>query len=81
LECPNRNTLYSIGWHKKIHEWDLTTGAHLRDLSGGEHTHVYSIYNIALFDNDTKIVSASGDCTIKVWDIQSGSVIATLLGH
>lgn len=29
----------------------------------------------------TKFVSASNDCTLKVWDLQSGKVLQTLQGH
>src|SRR5690606_33878219 len=43
--------------------------------------HSYAIYCICLSRDEKKLVSSSGDKTIKIWDIQSGKCETTLIGH
>lgn len=43
--------------------------------------HKSAIYSIAITPDGKRIVSASGDKTLKIWDIESGRELHTLRGH
>ncbi|MEM9807698.1 MAG: WD40 repeat domain-containing protein, partial [Cyanobacteria bacterium P01_D01_bin.56] len=49
----------------------------LRTLEG----HAAGINEIVITPDGTKIVSASDDHTLKVWDLQTGNLLLTLTGH
>ena len=34
-----------------------------------------------MFPDGRRVVSASGDKTLKVWDVETGECVATLKGH
>ena len=36
---------------------------------------------VAVFPDGRRVVSASGDRTLKVWDMATGECVATLEGH
>ena len=55
----------------------MESGRELRTLQG--HTH--SVYGVALSGDGRVAVSASGDKTLKVWDVESGRELRTLQGH
>jgi len=52
-------------------------GILLRTLTG----HTGFVYNVALWPERGWAVSASQDCTLKVWDLETGQEIHTLAGH
>jgi WD40 repeat protein len=52
-------------------------GALVRTLAG----HAYSVNDVALTANGQRAVSASGDNTLKVWDLTTATVLHTLEGH
>ena len=37
--------------------------------------------SVAVFPDGRRIVSASSDTTLKVWDVTTGKCVATLKGH
>ena len=39
------------------------------------------VYSVAVFPDGRRVVSASGDKTLKVWDVETGKCVATLEGH
>ena len=43
--------------------------------------HADSIFSVAWLDNDHKFVTASGDQTLRIWDLQSLRPIQSLSGH
>ena len=49
----------------------------LKTLKG----HKYSIYSVAFSPDGTKIISGSGDKTIKIWDANTGQCLKTLKEH
>jgi WD40 repeat protein len=53
--------------------WDLNSGHEERTLSG----HGGGVMALAL-TGDGRVVSGSGDGTVKVWDLESGSCLATV---
>jgi WD40 repeat protein len=53
--------------------WDLETGRALRTLEG----HADSVRGVAVTADGRRAASASGDHTLKVWDLASGMVLAT----
>ena len=57
--------------------WDLKTLT-FRRMQGG---HVGSIYSVAFGDDDKKLVSTGAEGTVKVWDVESGRLLANFDGH
>jgi len=49
----------------------------LRTLEG----HLASVYGVAVTADGKRAVSASGDTTLKVWDLERGVALRTLQGH
>src|SRR2546421_12713425 len=43
--------------------------------------HSDSVWSVAFSNDGQKIVSGSGDRTVRVWDAESGSLLQTLEGH
>ena len=39
------------------------------------------VYGVAVFPDGRRVVSASRDNTLKVWDVATGECVATLEGH
>ena len=37
--------------------------------------------SVAVFSDGRRVVSASRDKTLKVWDVETGECVATLEGH
>ena len=43
--------------------------------------HSHAVSCVAVFRDGTRVVSASGDNSVKVWDATSGAKLLTLTGH
>ena len=56
---------------------DAVTGIGRSVLSG----HTGRVHSLTFSSDETFLVSGSGDCTINLWDIQTGGVIKTFHGH
>jgi WD40 repeat protein len=60
-----------------VRVWDAQTGRELLKFQGG-HTYVLAL----TFSPDSKrLVSASGDRTVKLWDAQTGQETLAFKGH
>jgi len=57
--------------------WDASTGAELKVLNG----HTETVYTAAFSPNGTRIVSGSGDKSVRVWDASTGAELKVLNGH
>ncbi len=55
--------------------WDLDTGSQVRTLSG----HTSLVNGVAVTPDGRRAISASGDKTLKVWELETGSAIATFV--
>ena len=58
-------------------EVDYTKFKCLKTLEG----HSYDVNSVAYSPDSTKIISGSGDNTIKIWDANTGECLKTLEGH
>ena len=58
--------------------WDVSTGAHLRDLKGEETT---SVKKSAFSADGRLLATTGGDKAIRVWDVATGELLQTLVGH
>ena len=65
---------YKKSFEKKI---DANTGECLKTLKG----HKYSVNSVAYSPDGTKIISGSGDETVKIWDANTGKCLKTMEGH
>lgn len=65
----------SVSSDKKIQLYDGTTGQPTRDIP---NAHAGSIYAVAFSPDDSKIVTASGDKTLKVWNLATLACEKTL---
>ena len=63
----------SYSWHKLV-IWVLFD---MYLLSG----HAEGVYSVAFSADGSKVVSGSGDQTVKIWNAYSGEVIQTLSGE
>lgn len=72
--------LATAGWDKHVFIWDSRTGARKQKLpSRGEN---YGGFNAVAFSPDGKLLAtADTKKKIKLWDVDSGELIRTLLGH
>ena len=43
--------------------------------------HSQSVYSVAFSPDGARLVSGSADNTIKLWEVQSGRLLRTLVGH
>eukprot|EP01041_Mallomonas_annulata_P005977 gene5977-12054_t len=65
---PNGNLIVSVGSDKKIQFYDGSTGQPTTSI---ENAHNGSIYSVAWNSTSTKIITASADKFIKLWNIST----------
>ncbi len=63
--------------------WDASSGEKLKALIHDEKptASVRGVYSVSFSLDGSKLVSASSDHTIKIWDVLSGKELRTLRGH
>jgi len=61
----------------RIRAFDAPGGRLLRILEG----HAGSVYCVAVTPDGCRVVSGSGDKTLKLWDYATGALLQTLKGH
>ncbi|PPR00447.1 hypothetical protein CVT24_004508 [Panaeolus cyanescens] len=57
--------------------WDAHTGRVTQTLRG----HRWAIYCLGFSADGTRLASGSGDCSVRVWDVGSGELLAVLSDH
>lgn len=76
--CPDSSHFLEAANDPVIHLWPLdSTDASPICLHG--HTDV--VYGIAITADGLRAVSCSADCTIKLWNLETNTIEATLEGH
>jgi len=72
------NDTIAVGtYHWDIIILDAIAGSQTAVLSG----HMERVLSLMFLSNGTSLVSGSGDCTVKLWDVQIGGVVKTFSGH
>ena len=75
-------TLATGGTHKSIRLWNVTTGQQIAEFGVAElDRHEGSVNSVAFSPDGFKLASGSSDNTVKVWDVATGALQATLRGH
>jgi len=70
--------VFATHWNtKEISLFNLNTNSIVQSLQG----HTDGIWCLILYDESSKLITASEDTSIKIWDIKSCECIQTLLGH
>ena len=62
---------------EKLNAQDVSKFKCLKTLEG----HSYGVLSVAYSPDGTKIISGSGDETVKIWDANTGECLKTLEGH
>jgi WD40 repeat protein len=73
---PDSKQLISSSFDRHIKTWDVESGVCLRDWNSS-----MPCYRIALSNNGKMIASGSECGNILVWDVETGEIIKTLVGH
>ncbi len=86
---PDGKQVLSGGWDKTVRLWDAATGEQLRVFEG----HTSHVHAVAFSPDGKRAASAAGgfvqrdgrrvfvDCTVRLWDVESGRQLKTFEGH
>ncbi|KAI8394283.1 WD40-repeat-containing domain protein [Radiomyces spectabilis] len=72
---PNGDYFVSVGADGKIFLYDGKTGDKIDEFTEGGHTG--SIFSVAWSPDSTQFLTSAADCTAKIWDVSSKSVVQT----
>ncbi len=75
-DMSNKNTPYIPKAEETLYEAVLK----LRERTVMQW-HEYSIYHVAFSPDGQRIITASGDKTVGIWDVESGELLQVLKGH
>lgn len=70
------NFIYTSSFDGSAESWQIPQGFHKRYIG-----HVSAVFSIDICLELSILVSGSADLTMKVWDISSAQLLATLAGH
>ncbi|KAG7494161.1 WD repeat-containing protein 1 [Solea senegalensis] len=73
---PNGDHFATAGADGQIHVYQGKTGEKVATL-GGEKAHNGGIYAISWSPDSSQMISASGDKTVKLWDVGAGTAVST----
>ncbi|KAF5901470.1 WD repeat-containing protein 1, partial [Clarias magur] len=73
---PDGNRYVSAGADGQIFIYDGKTTEKMGSL-GGDKAHDGGIYAVSWSPDSTQLISASGDKTVKLWDLASGTAVTT----
>jgi WD40 repeat protein len=83
--CPDQPMFASGSWDGAIELWDLETGKSIRTLaapvqkSADCSEHDFDIAALIFTPNGDRLISASYDRTIKIWELNTGKLLSVLL--
>ena len=90
-KCSRTVLLDDIAWALSYHNNTTAIGSSCGDIITlnaitGSQVAIFSghtgpVYSVIFSSDGTLLVSGSGDCTAKLWDVQTGGVIKTFSGH
>ena len=75
--APDDRTLVTVTASGRVHTWDMTTGAAIREVASVPH----EIYSVAFSPDGDRIAIASADHLGHVYRARDGVELATLAGH
>ncbi|MBN2084009.1 MAG: PD40 domain-containing protein [Anaerolineales bacterium] len=81
---PDGNLLVTAGTfnNQPVTVWDAATGSPLRTLDEpGDAAVDIGISSMAFSPDSRVLATASADVTIKLWDVATGALLQTLVGH
>lgn len=73
--APDGSVFVSAGSDGKLFVYEGKEGEKIAEMSGGGHSS--SIYSLAFCQDSKKIITASADATVKLWDVTTQKVIST----
>ncbi|KAM6979407.1 WD repeat-containing protein 1 [Aplochiton taeniatus] len=73
---PDGNRFATAGADGQIFVYDGKTGEKIGSL-GGEKAHEGGIYAVSWSPDSSQLISASGDKTVKLWDVGSSTAVTT----
>lgn len=69
----SRDGKLAVSGCEQILVWDIERGEAVRDLEGAAG----GVYALALSADGKRLLSASGDMAVRIWDFETGGVIST----
>ena len=75
IRADAKGRLYAAGQDGYVHVWEKD------QIVRSIPAHAEPIFAIALNPQETQLFTASGDKTVKVWDLATGKLHQTLTGH
>lgn len=68
---PDGTHLVSAGSDRKIFLWDGKTGELVSQIQDSSNAHNGGIYAVSWHSDSKRFVTASGDQTVKIWDVEA----------
>ncbi|KAI7887352.1 WD40 repeat-like protein [Lichtheimia hyalospora FSU 10163] len=73
---PSGDHFVSVGADGKIFLYDGKSGDKIDELTS-DSSHTGSIFSVSWSPDSTHLLTSSGDCTAKIWDVAAKSVVNT----
>lgn len=84
---PSGDLLAGGCYNGKIHLWDVETGemmtleGHPQTMTMRDDDEYFSVFSVSFSPSGSVLASGSEDKTIKLWNVRTGQLIKTLVGH
>ena len=75
--APNGDHFFSAAQDGKMFLWDGKSGDQVAEFTDGKDAHSGGIYAACWNGDSTRILTASGDKSCKIWDVETRSVVNT----